>query len=178
MWHFFCLVLRCVALRSLRSLHSLRRLLSASGVDVAFALAVRFCLRLRCRSTLSTLLLLLPLLLRPPLTLTLARTCLPLVYPASVAAYWYVHVIHVYYFLSPLSALPSTLHPWNFSRGAVWRGGAWSARTRHGTLRRCRRVRKAVRLVAVVPRRVGAVPGSAGFSNLLIFFLPSGCKLL
>ena len=60
-------------------------------------------------STLSTLLLLLPLLLR--LTLTLARTYLPLVYPASVAAYVNVNVTYVFFIFVP--ALLSTLHPWN-----------------------------------------------------------------
>ena len=54
-------------------------------------------------------------------------------------------------------------------------GGAWSARTRHETLRRCRRVWEAVRLVAVVPRRVGAVPVLLFLSiPFSIFFFPSG----
>ena len=92
------------------------------------------------------------------------------VYPTSVPAY--VHVIYVFLFFPPPS--PPHCTPGIVSRDAVWRGGAWSARTRHGTLRRCRRVWKAVRLVAVVPRRVGAVPGSAGFSIPFSFFLPSG----
>ena len=76
---YFCLALRCVAPRNLRSLRSLRPLyVSATGVvDAAFAFAVRFHHSMRHTSTLSTLLLLLPLLLRPPLTL--ARTYLPLV---------------------------------------------------------------------------------------------------
>ena len=156
MWRFFFFVLVCVALlfASLRSLRPLR-LLFASGVDVAFALlAVRFCRSLRYTSTLFTLrlllppLLLLPLLLRP--SLTLARTYLPLVYPASVAAYLLCPCCFFIFLFSPPSP---TLQPWNFSQGCSVEG-AWSARTRHGTLRRCRRVWWVVRLVAVVPHRV------------------------
>ena len=102
--------------------------------------------------------------------LTLARTYLPLVYPASVAAY--VYDIYVVFDFCPRPPLHTA--PLEFSRDAGWRGGAWSARTRHGTLRRCRRVWKAVRLVAVVPRRVGAVPGSADSILFSLFFIPSG----
>ena len=81
----------------------------------------------------------------------------------------YVHVFYVCVFSPPS---PPHCTPGIFPGMQCGGGGAWSARTRHGTLRRCMRVWKAARLVAVGPRRVGAVPGSAGFSipHSIFFF--------
>ena len=53
--------------------------------------------------------------------LTLARTYLRRVYPTSVAAMFMLFLFLTFLFFP---ALPSTLHRWNFSREAVWRGGA------------------------------------------------------
>ena len=57
--------------------------------------------------------------------------------------------------------------PLEFSQGCSVEGGVPGRREPDTE---CRRVWNAAGLVAVVPRRVGAVPGSAGFSIPLYFF--------
>ena len=134
----FCLVLRCVALRNLRSpaFHTSAVCVCVYLVLLIFRLLLQsaFCRSMRYTYTLSTLLLLLPLLLRPPLTL--ARTYLPLVYPTLLPP---MSMLFVFLCFPP----PSSRHtaPLDILPGMQCGGGrAWSARTRHGTLRRCRRV--------------------------------------
>ena len=77
-------------------------------------------------------------------------------------------LLSIIYVVYSVPALPSTLYPWNFSR-AVW-GQCLVGVNPPRTLRRCRRVWKAVRLVAAVHRRVGSVPGSAVFFYTFFIF--------